>query len=179
MMTVILGGSGSGKSAYAENYIEERAGGRKKYYLATMQVYDEETEKKVARHRQARAKQQFFTIEQQTDIRQAKFAFADEPAAVLLECMSNLVANEMFGKDGEKTPEEVIEKVLFGVKELRTAAKELVIVSNNVFEDGIRYDDGTMQYLAALGLVNRKLAELADEVVEVVVGIPVCLKRRA
>lgn len=177
MMTVILGGSGSGKSAYAENYIEEHAAGKTKYYLATMQVYDEEAERKVAKHRSQRAGKQFCTLEQPTDIQKAKTALADKNAAVLLECMSNLVANEMFSEDGMKTPEEVTEKVLWGIRELNAVTKALVIVSNNVFEDGIRYDDGTMQYVKALGDVNRKLTELADEVVEVVVGIPVYIKR--
>ena len=35
MMTLILGGSGSGKSAYAEDYLLRAAGDKKKYYIAT------------------------------------------------------------------------------------------------------------------------------------------------
>ena len=42
MMVLIIGGSGSGKSAYAEEYIGRIAGKGNKYYLATMQVFDEE-----------------------------------------------------------------------------------------------------------------------------------------
>ena len=38
MMVLIIGGSGSGKSAYAEEYIGRIAGKGNKYYLATMQV---------------------------------------------------------------------------------------------------------------------------------------------
>ena len=51
-----------------------------------------------------------------------------------------------------------------------------MIVTNNVFEDGIRYDDTTMDYMRALGLINRELARMADRVVEVIVGIPVVIK---
>ncbi|MDE7428998.1 MAG: bifunctional adenosylcobinamide kinase/adenosylcobinamide-phosphate guanylyltransferase, partial [Lachnospiraceae bacterium] len=48
MMILVIGGSGSGKSSYAE----EVAGSvseedMKKYYLATMQIFDEEGRKKV------------------------------------------------------------------------------------------------------------------------------------
>ena len=50
MMVLIIGGSGSGKSAYAEEYIGRLSGKSNKYYLATMQVFDEEGKKKVARH---------------------------------------------------------------------------------------------------------------------------------
>ena len=47
MMTLIIGGSGSGKSAFAEQYIVSAAGEKKKYYIATMKVYDEEGRRKV------------------------------------------------------------------------------------------------------------------------------------
>lgn len=46
MMVLIIGGSGSGKSAYAEEYIGRIAGKGNKYYLATMQVFDEEGKKR-------------------------------------------------------------------------------------------------------------------------------------
>ena len=64
---------------------------------------------------------------------------------------------------------------------LLLAAKldHLVIVTNNVFEDGISYDAGTMAYLRALGRINAALVKRADRVVEVVVGIPVILKEPA
>ena len=52
MITLVLGGSGSGKSAYAEHLLD---GKTNKYYIATMQVYDAEGGKKVARHRRLRA----------------------------------------------------------------------------------------------------------------------------
>lgn len=44
MITLVLGGSGSGKSAYAEHLLD---GKTNKYYIATMQVYDAEGEKKL------------------------------------------------------------------------------------------------------------------------------------
>ena len=53
---------------------------------------------------------------------------------------------------------------------------ELVIVTNNVFEDGISYDGTTMEYLAAMGKINELLAKRADKVIEVVVGIPLIMK---
>lgn len=45
MITLITGGSGSGKSAYAEKYIcrvSNENGYKEKYYIATMQVFDDE-----------------------------------------------------------------------------------------------------------------------------------------
>ena len=53
----------------------------------------------------------------------------------------------------------------------------LVVVTNNVFEDGVPYDETTLAYIRALGKINRNLAASAQEVWEVAAGIPVCLKR--
>ena len=71
MITLVLGGSGSGKSAYAEHLLD---GKTNKYYIATMQVYDAEGEKKVARHRRLRAGKGFVTMEQLRDIGEVDFS---------------------------------------------------------------------------------------------------------
>ena len=59
---------------------------------------------------------------------------------------------------------------------LKEETTHLVVVSNNVFEDGMVYDKATMEYIHAMGVINQQLALLADQVVEVVVGIPVIVK---
>ena len=56
MMTLVIGGSGSGKSAYAEKISVELVGQSNKYYLATMKVYDKEIQQKVERHRRLRSR---------------------------------------------------------------------------------------------------------------------------
>ena len=65
MIHLVIGGSGSGKSEFAENLLEDS---QRKYYIATMQVYEEEGRKKVARHRRLRAGKGFQTIEQPRDM---------------------------------------------------------------------------------------------------------------
>ena len=54
MMAVVTGGSGSGKSAFAEDKILSLGQG-KRFYIATMHPYDEESYKRVERHRKMRA----------------------------------------------------------------------------------------------------------------------------
>lgn len=193
MITLVTGGSGSGKSAYAESLLSSCEGIR--YYIATMQIYDAEGEKKVERHRKLRAGKGFLTIESPINVGKIQFACAgeaeqaqyrqetvrkvqgsSEKKSALLECMSNLTANEMFTKDGMKSEEEVVEKIVSEIQTLSQKLDNLVIVTNNVFEDGVIYDAGTMEYLRALGRINAALARLADRVAEVVVGIPVELK---
>ena len=90
--------------------------------------------------------------------------------------MSNLAANEMFSREQPVDRETVIAKILQGMEGLRKQADPLVIVTNNVFEDGIAYDSATIEYIEALGRVNERLAAEADEVVEVVAGIPQRIK---
>ena len=69
MVYLIIGGSGSGKSAYAEQLMECFTGVTEKYYLATMQIFDEEGEKRKEKHRAARQGKGFLTIEQPRDIK--------------------------------------------------------------------------------------------------------------
>ena len=178
MMTLIIGGSGSGKSAYAENYMNSISEDRKKYYIATMQIYDEEGKRKVERHRMLRGGKGFSTIEQPVDIGKAAEKMEAEDRTALLECVSNLTANEMFSGEAPATEEVITEKIVGGIAVLNRELTHLVIVSNNVFEDGNVYDKTTMAYIRAMGRINQKLAEMADEVVEVVVGIPIVIKNK-
>ena len=179
MMTLIIGGSGSGKSAYAEDYTISLSEDRKKYYIATMQIYDEEGKRKVERHRMLRGGKGFSTIEQPIDIGKAAEKMEDGERTALLECISNLTANEMFLGEKPGTEEVITEKIVGGIAVLNRELTHLVIVSNNVFEDGNVYDKTTMAYIRAMGRINQKLAEMADEVVEVVVGIPIVIKAKS
>ena len=183
MMILVIGGSGSGKSSYAEKTAVSIAqietshkADMTKYYLATMKVYDEEGRRNIERHRQLRSGKGFLTIEQPTDILEALKKMETGDRTVLLECISNLTANEMFAEAEAKTEMQVTEKVIKDIEILKEKTTHLVVVSNNIFEDAITYDDSTMEYINAMGKINRKLAALADKVVEVVVGIPINIK---
>ena len=94
MMTVVTGGSGSGKSAFAEDKIVS-FGPAKRIYIATMHPYDEESHKRVARHQKMRAGKGFETVECYTGLKNLDFP---ENAVVLLECMSNLAAKGLVKK---------------------------------------------------------------------------------
>ncbi|MBD5521391.1 MAG: cobinamide kinase [Lachnospiraceae bacterium] len=183
MMILIIGGSGSGKSSYAEKTavsIAQMKTSHKedmtKYYLATMKVYDEDGHRKIERHRQFRSGKGFLTIEQPTEILRALENMEVGSRTVLLECISNLTANEMFAEAEAKTEMQVTEKVIKDIEILKEKTTHLVVVSNNIFEEAITYDESTMEYINAMGKINRKLAALADKVVEVVVGIPIDIK---
>ena len=168
MMILVTGGSKCGKSRYAESLFEGVE--EQKYYIAAMRPYGEEALAAIARHRKMRAEKSFLTIEQYTDIDCAEIRSG---GAVLLECMGNLLANEMFCGDSVI---DCTDKIIADVLRLHQKTKMLVIVTNQVGSDGIRYENGTAAYIAALGKINQALAEKADHAVECVYGIPVTVK---
>ncbi len=227
-MILVTGGSSSGKSAYAESLLTKTEEGgvcrgdtEARYYIATMRVSDGESRARVEKHRRMRDGKGFRTIEQPVDLidvldkirpeavsgpgaaSESEAASGSERkagAAALVECISNLTANEMFREDnawakgtappGEMTdpapaaePENpsasadiVADRIVRQVEALDEAFDPLIVVTNNVFEDGIVYDVSTMEYLRALGEINRRLAGRAGRVIEVVAGIPVEIK---
>lgn len=173
MFVLITGGSGSGKSEYAENQAVRlsREAGMPLYYIATMKPFGEEGRKRVERHQKLRAGKGFITVERYVNLKDLALP---KEGVVLLECLSNLTANEMFEENGAgpQTPREV----LLGIKKIRSGHKHLVVVTNDIFSDGITYDKTTEQYQTYLGAVNQTLAKEADEVTEVVCGIPLPIK---
>ncbi|MCD8039763.1 MAG: bifunctional adenosylcobinamide kinase/adenosylcobinamide-phosphate guanylyltransferase [Lachnospiraceae bacterium] len=173
MLTVVTGGSGSGKSEFAEQLIMRQTGGGQIYYIATMQPFGSEGARRIARHRKQRAGMGFITLEQY-----ARIENADVPkgAGALLECMSNLAANEMFDGRRGRSATEIRDDIIRGVEALYARCDKLVIVTNEIFSDGNSYDRKTREYIQCMGEINRSLAKMADCVVEVVYSIPVYIK---
>ena len=180
MLVVVTGGSGSGKSVYAEKLLAKLANTQKEQkeqniYLATMKPFGSEGQERIARHRKQRQEYGFFTVEQYTQIEKAQIP-AGKTANVLLECMSNLVENEMFDNANTRSVEVLVRDITGGIEMLYAHCCHLVIVTNEVFSDGNDYDGETMEYIRCLGKINQHLADIADRVVEVVYSIPVKIK---
>lgn len=169
MFILVSGGSASGKSKYAEDLIIRGPAGPR-IYVATMKVWDAESRRRVERHRAMRAGKGFVTDER--PVRLAELAVPCG-ASVLLEDLGNLTANEWFGAEDRQG---AFHRVLSGLQNLKSQADLTVVVTNELFSDGISYDRQTAEYLDCLARLNRGAAELADLVYEVVCGIPVCWK---
>lgn len=165
MLVLVTGGSGSGKSEFAENLAVKLGG--ELTYIAAMKPADAECEKRIERHRKMRAGKGFKTVERYTDIKNLNIR-----GTALLECMSNLTANEMFGGSGENSVAEILQ----GVQHLKQCLDNFVIVTNEISSDGLEYDRDTKLYMKNLGLINCEAAAMADEVYEVVCGVPNRLK---
>ena len=166
MLTLVVGGAASGKSAYAERLVLQTALPR--YYLATMQVWDAECAARVEKHRRMRAEKQFETLECPLHLGMVRL-----PArgTALLEDLGNLTANELYDPAGAGAA--AASAILDGLDKLAAQCEHLVVVSNEVFSGGANYAGDTDRYLKALAQVNNTLAARADAVVRVVCGIPV------
>lgn len=167
MVTLVVGGAASGKSQFAEGLVLA-AGDLPRYYIATMQPFDGECRARIRRHRAMRAQKGFETIERYTSLSGVTLP---RRGAVLLECVSNLAANELYSPQGAGAAAG--QAILQGVRSLKAQCRELVIVSNEVFSGGCDYAGDTLRYLRVLGEVNRLLAREADRVYEIVCGLPV------
>lgn len=184
MLYLVTGGSGSGKSEYAEKLAQKIRKGQKEkgrfYYIATMYPYDQECLERIKKHRNMRADKGFETIECYTQLEKISVKKTD---VVLLECMSNLLANEMYQPDGRirlrgtQADAQLHAAIIRPLLQMAENAGGVVVVSNEVFSDGGSYDGETKEYVRLLGTVNTQLAASADGVVEAVCGIPVIVKK--
>lgn len=171
MLILVSGGSGSGKSAFAEDFITTK-GTNPLIYIATMKLWDEECEKRAQKHQKMREGKGFTTLECPTNLENINIP---QNTTVLLEDLSNLLANETFGAQNIKYT--AFERVLHGVTKLSQKSKMVVIVTNELFSDGIDYPEETAEFLRDLGKLNQEIAKRSTEVYEVVAGIAICIKR--
>lgn len=169
MMTLVSGGAGSGKSAFAEE-LALRSGAPRRCYLATMAVWGEEDRARVARHRAMRRGKGFVTLERQRDLRALR---VPANSVVLLEDLCNLTANECFGPAGFDGARE---RILAGLDAVSAQCRDLIVVTNELFSDGHAYPAETRRYLELLADLNRALAGRSERVAEVAAGLPILWK---
>lgn len=164
MLILISGPNGSGKSSFAEQLIRRIPGTR--YYIATMICQNEENRLRIQKHRNQRAGLGFLTIEEPYALEQTPVA---SDGVVLLEDLSNLLANLMFEK--HRPPEEALRDVMA----LAGRCKALVVVtiSGLCAEE---YEGETAAYILALEKLNQRLFSMSDGAFELCGGVPVCRK---
>lgn len=179
-VTLILGGARSGKSSFAENMA--RQSDLPVTYVATAEIRDEEMKKRVEIHRQRRP-EKWKTWEGSPeqlvkDVKELK-------GYLLLDCLTMWLTRLMLEDDRsekatqvewQKREDEIIAMLEKMCKSV-TENTHLVIVSNEVglslvppYKMGRRFRD--MQ-----GRANQVVAQYAKDVVLVVAGCPVYVKK--
>ena len=171
MLILITGGSASGKSSFGERLFCELPA-ENRVYIATMKPYGAEELEKIEKHRKMREGKEITAVEQYTDIDRLKLPGR---SSVMLECVCNLTANEMFDDDGAE--HEMTGRIIEEILNVSRVAENMIVITNDVGSDLItQYSDSTKRYINAVGKINAALAREADIVIEMVCGIPLLLK---
>lgn len=166
MNIMLTGGSANGKSTFAEKLALQFPGPH--YYLAAMRPYGPEAKQRIARHRAMHDRKGFHTVERYTDL--AGLCLPDR-GTVLLECLCNLLNNEMFDAAGHVR--DALPDILTGLDVLAKQSAYLIVVTNDVGSDLHDYDQNTLRYMEAMGQLNCMAARCMDAVLEVAAGIPI------
>ncbi len=163
-LTLVLGGARSGKSAYAESFIEAAGGG---VYLATAEALDAEMQDRVQIHKRRRG-DQWRTVEEPLDLSGALRTNGDSP--ILVDCLTLWLSNIMAAdRDIEYETKALISTV--------SECKAPVVMVSNEVGLGIVPDNAfARSFRDQAGRMNQQLAAVADRVVFVAAGLPLVMK---
>jgi adenosylcobinamide kinase/adenosylcobinamide-phosphate guanylyltransferase len=167
---LITGGARSGKSKYAE----QRAGemGDRRLYVATAEAKDEEMSQRIAEHQKRRGNQ-WRTIEEPVELAEALQAQRGKTDSALVDCLTLWISNLLTGRD-EKYVEEKVEQL---VETLPQLDFHVVLVTNEVGWGIVPDNPLARQFRDLAGWTNQRIAQAADEVVLMVAGVPMIVKK--
>lgn len=175
MNVLVIGGAGSGKSAYAERLAAGLSTTRT--YLATMRNEGSEANLRIRRHQQQRRDLGFATIECPHTLPTAERLGSAQSGVVLLDDLGNLAANTLFSPDEAMgDPSHVLEQLERQIARLFTECAHVVVVGNEVGCEGLSPYEGTRVWVELMGALCCRTAAHADAVVEVVTGVPHIIK---
>jgi adenosylcobinamide kinase / adenosylcobinamide-phosphate guanylyltransferase len=173
-ITLVLGGTRSGKSEIAERIAAEAAARQKRevVYLATCRPGDNELLERVRKHRERRPAH-WTTIEETHDPARAIGDLKQPAATTILECLSFLIFNWM--EEGARD-EEIASRLDRLIATMHATGHAFIVVSNDVSGALIPPDPSTRRYQDLVGRANQQMAAAADRVILAVAGLPLTLK---
>ena len=165
---LVLGGARSGKSRHAESLALAHAGRR--VYVATARAADEEMRQRIAEHRRRREGDDWLLMEEPLDLARALRRHAAEDSFVLVDCLTLWLTNLMLEqRDVGAQVEELAE--------LLPALPGTVCMVSNEVGMGIVPDNALARcFRDEAGFAHQLLAQVADEVVFMLAGLPMHLK---
>jgi len=176
LITFIIGGARSGKSSFALNLAEGVHGvsatsPMRKVYIATAQALDDEMKERIKKHKKERSAD-WLTIEEPLNISALIKEIHKKYDVILLDCLTLWLSNLMLNNlDVNKEIEDLINAL-----RLTPDALRVFIVSNEVGMGLVPDNELSRRFRDLAGLINRKIAGIADEVYLVTAGIPLKIK---
>lgn len=175
-ITLITGGSRSGKSAFAQKIAEERPGSR--LFLATCPVTDKEMEIRILRHIQDRQQGNWDTVEEPVDIA-GQLILATGYDTVLIDCLTLWINNLMYEASQLKTildedqVKESTDRMVLAAKEHQG---EVIMVTNEVGHGIVPENKTARHYRDLVGRCNQCVGLAAERVFLVSCGVPLQIK---
>lgn len=175
-LTLVLGGSRSGKSEFAEKMAERS--GKNLIYIATAAVRDEEMAERVKLHRKRRP-EKWITVEEEIDVL-GVLSRGGKGDVFLLDCatiwLTNLLFNDQHsGQERDRNGTRVLEEVA-RLTETVDKGLDLIVVSNEVGLGVVPEHPLGRLFRDLAGRANQVMAAKADSVYLVVAGIPMEIK---
>jgi len=174
--TLVVGGCRSGKSSHAL-YLADRIGNARKIFLATCIPQDDEMRRRVSRHRAERGAG-WIAMETPVFLGEAIRDIGPKADVLLVDCLTLWVSNLMMEHaQHPDAPEDLLAAQTCRLIEcLRAAACPVILVTNEVGSGIVPDNPLARQYRDAVGHVNQRIADCADQVIWMVAGIPIKIK---
>jgi len=169
-ITFVFGGTRSGKSSYAYRLADKTF--KRPVYLATAEALDNEMKQRIALHQKQRGAK-WESVESPLDPAGVLVDKKLKCDGILLDCLTVWLSNVLL-KRGEKALAPAIKVLLRAMKDSRWP---LIVVSNEVGMGIVPESKLGRIFRDYAGWLNQDMAELADEVVFVVSGVPIVLKK--
>jgi adenosylcobinamide kinase / adenosylcobinamide-phosphate guanylyltransferase len=163
-VTLVLGGARSGKSRLAESLVRGE-----RHYIATAQAFDEEMRDRISKHKTQRGAG--WTTHEEPFAMPSKLGELDRAGRfILVDCLTLWLSNLMLAELDWEGPTTVLITVLAGV------SADVVLVSNEVGLSIVPDNALGRRFRDAQGLLNQRVAAVADTVMFVAAGLPLVLK---
>ena len=177
-ITFVIGGCRSGKSSFAldqanrvqSNRIKEK----NKYFIATSVPTDSEMEKRVEKHQKERG-EDWNTIEEPVRIYEKINQYSQKAGVILVDCLTLWVSNLLVHSYDQTQVDEAIRHLENSLEQCKC---QVFLVSNEVGCGIVPENKLARQFRDLAGLVNQRMAKVADTVVMMVAGIDVQIKPR-
>ena len=166
-LTLVLGGTRSGKSAHAESLF---AGAATPVYLATGSAGDAEMSRRIARHRSRRGAH-WRTVEEPLDLAGALVRESRPDSPILVDCLTLWLGNLM---GHERDAAAAFDELLAVLPAL---PGPVVMVSNEVGWGIVPDNELARRFRDHAGELHQRVGGVAASVILVVAGLPLFLKQ--
>ncbi len=171
-LTLITGGSRSGKSTHAITLATADASIARRYFIATAEALDEEMRARIEHH-QATRPREFITLEIPLELEGALSAIASSADVAILDCLTLWVSN-LLGQNLDDN--EILARADTLAAALRRAPFHLIVVTDEVGWGIVPDNPVARRFRDLLGWTNQKVAKVADQVILMAAGYPLRLK---